>query len=103
MSRPNDPCINGIQYEDTRNQTPGTVLTTSENAALSALCKLYFALNLLLQMLSSHVYVLINPYPADSNYCAFVVFAPNLHNFLFTHLCTSPQARFAEHNSCTFV
>ena len=47
--------------------------------------------------------ILVNPYPADSNYCAFVVFAPNLHNFLFTHLCTSPQARFAEHNSCTFV
>ena len=55
----NDPCINGMQYEDARNQTPGTVLTTSENAALSALCKLYFALNLLLQMLSSHVYVLL--------------------------------------------
>ena len=55
----NDPCINGIQYEDARNQTSGTVLTTSENAALSTLCKLYFASNLLLQMLSSHVYVLL--------------------------------------------
>ena len=55
----NDPCINDIQYEDARNQTPGTVLTTSENAAQSALCKLYFALNLLLQMLSSHVYVFL--------------------------------------------
>ena len=53
----NDPCINGIQYEDARNQTPRTVLTTSDNAALSALCKLYFALKLLLQMLSSHVYM----------------------------------------------